>query len=145
MAKKERHKITVAACMILRKDDTILLLKRKNTGYCDGDYGLPSGHVEPNEHVLNTMLRETKEEVGIVLTKSQATFLAVQHWVETDPPYMYFYYESSDWQGTVTNLEPNKCDKLLWAPVDNLPVNIVPHLRLALDQGLLTIKRPAVL
>ena len=42
----------------------ILLSKRKNTGYKDGEYELPGGHLEENETIQECAIRETIEETG---------------------------------------------------------------------------------
>ena len=64
---KERNRLPVSVQLILEKEDKILLMKRKNTGYEDGKYALPGGHVEANEEIRNAMIREAKEEIGIHL------------------------------------------------------------------------------
>ena len=46
---KERFKITPAPYIVTVKDNNVLLQLRRNTGYCDGQYGLISGHVEKDE------------------------------------------------------------------------------------------------
>lgn len=43
----------------------ILLALRKNTGYRDGKYELPGGHVEEGEDLMQAMVREAKEELMI--------------------------------------------------------------------------------
>ena len=43
---KERNKIIPASYAVLIKDNKVLLVRRFNTGYEDGKYSLPAGHVE---------------------------------------------------------------------------------------------------
>lgn len=62
---KERHKLIPSVYLILIKDNKILLLRRYNTGFMDGYYSFPAGHVEPNETLTQAMVREAKEEIGI--------------------------------------------------------------------------------
>ncbi len=59
------HTLIPAVHMFLVKQDSILLLKRLNTGYHDGDYSVPAGHIEPNESVITAAIREASEELGI--------------------------------------------------------------------------------
>ena len=61
----ERNKIPITAQLAVMQDDKVLLLKRYNTGYEDGKYSLPGGHVEKGEEVTKAAIREAKEEIGI--------------------------------------------------------------------------------
>lgn len=45
----ERFKVTVSVNVLLCRGDTYLLLRRANTGWADGFYTLPAGHLEGNE------------------------------------------------------------------------------------------------
>jgi hypothetical protein len=40
----ERFKLRAAAYLLLIKDGKVLLLRRSNTGWRDGEYTLPAGH-----------------------------------------------------------------------------------------------------
>lgn len=46
---KERYKFISAVYLLLIKENQILLLKRANTGYEDGNYSLVAGHIDGNE------------------------------------------------------------------------------------------------
>ena len=45
----EKFKLIPSVYLLFRNGDKILLLRRANTGYEDGNYGLVSGHVDGNE------------------------------------------------------------------------------------------------
>ena len=74
---KERFQNAIVADLLMTKQENgkkqILLSKRKNTGYKDGEYELPGGHLEENEDLYEAMIREAKEELDTstcqVLTK----------------------------------------------------------------------------
>lgn len=43
---EKRNKLPISVQLILKKEDKVLLLKRKNTSFADGMYGFVGGHVE---------------------------------------------------------------------------------------------------
>ena len=124
-----RHQVSVAAYVILRKDNQILLMRRANTGYEDGKYSLPSGHIERGEFPDQAAIRETKEEVGVTIKSPK--FVGV---IYSDDNYICFCFEATDWEGEVKNCEEDKCDDLQWFELDNLPRNITPEIKLALEK-----------
>ena len=64
---KDRNQATPAAYLIIEREGKILLVRRINTGYQDGNYSLPSGHIERSETPTECIIRETCEEIGIIL------------------------------------------------------------------------------
>ncbi len=110
----------------------ILLLRRFNTGYRDGEYSVPAGHLEGDETVIAAAQREAAEEVGVRIRPEDIVFSSVMHRNEGDER-IDFFVEVRAWQGEPFNNEPHKCDELCWAPLDALPVNTIPYVRRALE------------
>lgn len=54
-----------ASYLFLIKDDEILLQRRFQTGFMDGFYGVPAGHLDGKESARAGCAREIKEELGI--------------------------------------------------------------------------------
>jgi 8-oxo-dGTP pyrophosphatase MutT (NUDIX family) len=79
--KKRLGNTVVSAYLFLKKKDQVCLLLRKNTGYCDGMFGLISGHVEDGESATKAMIREAEEEAGLQLASSH---LNVIHILQTN-------------------------------------------------------------
>lgn len=44
---RDFHSLVPAAYLLLWQDEKVLLLRRYNTSYQDGNYSLIAGHVEP--------------------------------------------------------------------------------------------------
>jgi len=117
----------VCAYLILRQKNDALLLLRKNTGYCDGQYGLVSGHVEDGEPATVGMLREAKEEAGIELLPSQLKVVHVSHRY-SNRQNVDIFFECTSWEGDIKNQEPEKCAALEFFPLANLPDNTIPYI-----------------
>jgi len=133
---KERHKITPASYLILTKDNKVLLLHRFNTGYEDGKYSMIAGHVDKGETFTECIVREAKEEAGIIIKPEN---LKVSHVMHRDSRHgednerIDVFFTVKNWDGEIENKEPNKCDDLSWFPLNNLPANTIDYVRFAIE------------
>ena len=89
-----------------------MLLKRKNTGYFDGGYSLPSGHIEDGEMASQAIQREMKEELGIEISNSWIVPFHTLQRVRHDRQYIDIVYAITDRQGEIENREFDKCEAL---------------------------------
>lgn len=132
---KKRHQNIPASYLVLLKDDQVLLSRRFNTGYEDGKYSLVAGHVDPGETFTQCIIREAREEAGIVLDPED---LKAVHFMHRDSrkkelnERIDVFFLAEDWQGTPKNKEPKKCDDLSWFNLDDLPQNTLPYIKEAL-------------
>jgi 8-oxo-dGTP diphosphatase len=133
MSKKERFSVYIAAYLILVKDGQVLLLRRANTGYQDGNYSLVAGHLDGAETAKQCIIREAKEEANLKLRPADLEVVHVMHEYRTDKEYIDIYLKTKTWEGDITNMEPDKCDELKWYSLENLPNNIIPKVKLALE------------
>lgn len=132
---KERFKLIPAVYLVLREGNKVLLLRRANTGYQDGKYSVVAGHMDGDELGSTAMVREAKEEAGIDVDPSKLRFVHIAHRLsrnQVGQERLDLFYELSEWQGQVTNAEPEKCDDLSWFDIDNLPADMLPFVRRAL-------------
>lgn len=133
---KTRHKIIPSSYLVLIKDNKILLQRRFNTGYEDGNYGFVAGHVEEGEFFTDTVIREIKEEIGITLNAEDLRVIHVMHrdsgFYENNERIDVFFM-TKKWNGDIENKEPHKCDNLSWFEIDDLPDNIIPYIKKTID------------
>ena len=109
----------------------ILMLKRAGTCYCDGYFDLPGGHLEANEDIFDGMIREAKEEIGITIKREDMEILHIYHRYKGGM--LKFVFKTDKYNGTLINNEPDKCEKIEWIDFENLPENIVPSIKIELD------------
>lgn len=129
---RERFRLLAAVHLFLLRDDAVLLLRRFNTGYEDGNYSVIAGHLDGNEEVIAAAIREAREETGIVIVPEDVAVVGVMHRKAADER-IDFFVAASRWAGRMHNAEPEKCDALTWFPLDNLPENVIPYVRRALE------------
>jgi 8-oxo-dGTP pyrophosphatase MutT (NUDIX family) len=129
----ERHKITPSVYLFLIKDKQVLLCRRCNTGFCDGQYGLIAGHFEPGESAKVTMQREAKEEAGMEINVNDLELIHVMsrgtNYKNADSERIDLFFTLKKWTKEPTNTEPDKCDDMRWFPLHNLPENMVSYVK----------------
>lgn len=130
----EKHLIHSAVYGILRKNNKILLMRRFNTGYKDGFFTLPAGHIEKDELPKETMLRELKEEVGLISDLESLVGVYAMHRIsDSGRTYVDYYFEILKYTGNPEIKEPEKCDYIGWYEIENVPENTLSHVKIALN------------
>jgi 8-oxo-dGTP diphosphatase len=108
----------LAVYLVLRRGDTVLFGLRRGTGYRDGEWGVPAGRVEEGERLLDAMVREAKEEIGVDLDPASLRILtAIERDTDTGL-WLDVFYECDGWEGEPVNGEPAKCAELAWLAPD---------------------------
>lgn len=127
-----RAKFPVTVHLFFFKDDQILLLRRYQTGYMDGHYSVPAGHLDGEETVRMAGVREAYEEIGVHVDPADMVFAGVFHRHEDDER-VDFFFQVNRWSGEPFNREPEKCDELCWVKFDSLPENTIPYVRRSVE------------
>ena len=123
-----RSRFPVAVHLFFFRDDHILLLRRFNTGWEDGKYSVPAGHVEIGETVVQATIREAREEIGVRLEHQDIEVVHVMN-RKSEEERIDFFLVVKRWTGEIVNNEPDKCDELSWYPLTSLPSNVIPYVR----------------
>jgi 8-oxo-dGTP diphosphatase len=127
-----RTKFAVTVHLFFFRGDQILLIRRFNTGYADGQYSVPAGHLDGGETVIAAAAREALEEVGVQIDLHDIEFSSVMHRLNGEER-VDFFVKIKNWSGEPVNAEPEKCDEIRWVKLNDLPGNTLPYIRQALQ------------
>ena len=128
-------KIQIGCEAFIRKDDLVLLGKRKNC-YGAGDWALIGGHLEFNEKLVDGLRRELKEEIGVTFPLEDFRLAAVVDDIDTinGKHYIHHSFEVIYRGQEVSIMEPDKCEELRFFSINDLPLNIfVAHKQIVKD------------
>ena len=113
MSRKE-HVTLTNMCMITDGDHVLVqnkILKDHTTGIT-----FPGGHVEANEPITDSLIREVYEETG--LTIYDPHFAGIKDWIEEDGDrYIVFLYTADTFTGT---LHSSHEGEVFWVPLSSL-------------------------
>jgi 8-oxo-dGTP diphosphatase len=117
--------------LLINQAGEVLFGQRQNTGYEDGAWHLPSGHLEAHESVVAALTREAKEEIGVIIDEDEVEFCHIMH-NSSGGGRAAFFFKVERWTSEPANLEPDKCSGLRWFPLSALPDHLIPYCREAL-------------
>lgn len=127
-------KALVAVHLLLIKEDKVLLSRRFNTGYHDGEYSVPAGHVDEGETATHAMIREAMEEIGVEISPHDLVYSRVMHRFSDDKSERIdFFFSCKKWSGIEKICEPDKCDDLKWVSLQKLPGNMIEYVQAGID------------
>lgn len=129
----DRFKVVVIVHLILIDDGKILLQRRCNTGYEDGNYSIVAGHVDGNESVVKAMQREAFEEVGIKIKEEDLEIVHVMNKKEPDRESIDYFFTCKNYDGNISIMEKDKCDELKFYKLDELSENMIPYVRKGIE------------
>ena len=113
MERTERVTLT-NMCMIYDHNGNVLVEEKVGKDY----KGLifPGGHVEEHEPIVDSVIREMKEETG--LTVSNLEMCGIKDWIRDDGTrYIVFLFKTNSYDGTVTSSSEGE---VFWMPLDEL-------------------------
>jgi 8-oxo-dGTP diphosphatase len=125
--------VLVAACALIDADDRVLIAQRPQGKPMAGLWEFPGGKVEQGERPEETLIRELKEELGIVVSEPCLAPLTFASHVYPDFHLLMPLYVCRRWEGTVRATEgqqlawvrPNRLRDYEMPPADE---PLVPHL-----------------
>lgn len=119
-----------AVCVLIRKGGKLLFVKRTHTGFADGTYCVPAGHVEDGESFRQAAAREAMEEVNAKIDPKTLRFVHIQHTHSERDTRIHAFFEADEWSDELRNMEPDKHGEMVWFPIDDLPFEkLMPMVR----------------
>jgi 8-oxo-dGTP diphosphatase len=109
--------VLVAACALVDTDTRVLIAQRPTGRPMAGLWEFPGGKVEAGERPETTLIRELREELGIIVDEQCLAPLTFASHSYPDFHLLMPLYVCRRWQGTATALEGQK---LAWVRPNRL-------------------------
>jgi len=121
------NRVILDVHLLLVRGGHVLLTQRRG-GYGTGLWHLPSGKTEAGESVIDAVIREAYEEVGVTVSIAELCCVHAVHVHHTgEEPRVGFFFEATRWAGEPANREPDKCSAVGWFPLTDLPDGMIPY------------------
>lgn len=121
-------KVKIGCEVFVIKNNKLLLGKRKNC-YGEGSWGLPGGHLEYGETLVECAKRELREELGI--EASSLILIAVNENIDERAHYLHYSFTIENFTGDIQNKEPQFCYEWQFFAFNDLPEYLFkPHVKI---------------
>ena len=128
MNEQQRATFPIVVHTLLVQSGRWFLLRRANTGYLDGAYTLPGGHLQRGEGVVAAALRECREEAGVDVLAADLELIAAMPYRTADHQGVDFIARTTRWVGTPHTAEPHHFDECCWSDPGALPNPLAPFI-----------------
>lgn len=122
--------------LLLADQDQLLFVLRSGTGWMDGKYSVPGGVKESFETLPQAVAREGQEEVGVIIDPADLILVHTMHNFTTGQEWLGVFFLANKWSGKLELKEPHKHSELKWINRNQLPENISPYVRQAIQHYL---------
>ena len=104
-------------CLIEDGKGNVVMQVRDPKRYPWSGYALPGGHIEAHEGLVESVIREVKEETGLNIKNPQ--LVGMKHWyTKEDERYLVFLYRTSDFEGEMHSTDEAE---IKWVARKDLP------------------------
>lgn len=112
----------------------LLGLRHPDSKFAPNTWHFLAGHCE-REAAITCLVREAKEEAGLTIAPDDVELVHTVHLVDSPRarPRIGLVFRARSWAGTPEVLEPDRCVEWRWWKPQDLPAQVVPYTRLAID------------
>lgn len=102
-------------CMLRRADGKVLVQNRVDPDW--GGLTFPGGHIEPGESLVDSVVREMREETG--LTIRHPRLIGTKSWMQKDGSgrYLVLLYTANEYEGELHDSEEGD---VRWMTIDEM-------------------------
>jgi 8-oxo-dGTP diphosphatase len=119
-AKAEQDGIThISTGIAIVRDGKILMVRRAAGDFLGGVYELSGGGVDEGETIVDSAIREVKEETGLTVSRVVAAFEGFDYSTDKKPRVRQINYIVEVGSGEVI-LDPGEHDTFVWIDENNL-------------------------
>ena len=111
--------------ILLDNNYNVLLGKRSGDRRGSGSWSLIGGKVKRGESIEETAQRELKEELDIKVSQEDVHTINMSTSIDSDgTQFVLIGTVVNSWEGSIKNMEEEKCDELRFFPLNSLPENM---------------------
>ena len=102
-------------CMLQRADGRVLVQNRRDPNW--GGLTFPGGHVEPGESLVDSVIREMKEETGLTIRNPR--LIGTKSWMQknSNERYLVLLYTATEYEGELHDSEEGNVH---WMTLDEM-------------------------
>lgn len=128
MPKLSSEPIFIGCELLIRKGDRLLLGLRGKNSYGGGTWGLPGGHLEFGERLIDAACREVGEELGAHVTPEDLELVSLvdDHQQPGKRHHVHVSFEIKEPAWEPQRMEPDECDEWRYFDINDLPKNVFP-------------------
>ena len=115
MSKTERVELTTL-CMVCRGNEILLQNRQKEDWR---GYALPGGHIEPGESIVDGVIREMREETGLMILRPK--LCGVKQFPIEGGRYLVFLFKTEEFEGTLRSSEEGEMEWVSRKRLGKLP------------------------
>ena len=116
--------------MCLVYNDTHILVEEKAGTEHEGGLVFPGGHIEEGESILDSIIREIKEETGLTIKHPKPC--GFKDWIQEDGTrYLVLLYKTNEYEGELKESEEGR---IFWLSREDIPnANLIWNMRELLE------------